>query len=449
MSSFRLVLLFFFTSWMSLNAQENPPNIILIMADDMGYETIGANGGTSYQTPHIDALAQRGARFEHGYAQPLCTPSRVQLMTGIYNVRNYVRFGLLEPTQTTFGHLFQQAGYKTCIVGKWQLGKDPMSPRQAGFDEHCLWQVTKGRIDSTGRDTRFSQPVLETNGILKQYKRTEFGPRITADYALDFIERNAQEEKPFLVYYPMILTHCPFSPTPDSPEWMLDDTTVMAYKGKPSYFEDMMAYTDKIVGEIHQKLVDLGIQENTLLIFTGDNGTDKPIVSQLSGRTVAGAKGQSTDAGTRVPLLAQWPGTISGAQVIPHLVDFSDFLPTICQAAGIAVPDSLAIDGHSFLPHMTGEEESPREWIYSWYSRAGKVSDARVFARNQQYKLYTSGEFYEVPMDYLEQNPLPESTLSTEQRDVRNMLQQVLDSYASRRLSDVPQDIRDAKTKEE
>ena len=92
------------------------PNVILIMTDDLGYETIGANGGSSYQTPAIDLLAANGMRFEHCYAQPLCTPTRVQLMTGIYNVRNYVRFGLLEPGQTTFGHLFKEAGYSTCIV---------------------------------------------------------------------------------------------------------------------------------------------------------------------------------------------------------------------------------------------------------------------------------------------------------------------------------------------
>ena len=92
------------------------PNVILIMTDDLGYETIGANGGSSYQTPAIDLLAANGMRFEHCYAQPLCTPTRVQLMTGIYNVRNYVRFGLLEPGQTTFGHLFKESGYSTCIV---------------------------------------------------------------------------------------------------------------------------------------------------------------------------------------------------------------------------------------------------------------------------------------------------------------------------------------------
>ena len=430
-------------------AQDTPPNIIVVMADDLGYETIGANGGTSYSTPHIDAMAQRGIRFEHGYAQPLCTPSRVQIMTGIYNVRNYVEFGLLEPTQTTFGHLFQRAGYKTCIVGKWQLGKDPQSPTKAGFDEHCLWQVRRGRSDSTGRDTRFSQPVLETNGELKTYSPETYGPRITADYALDFMERTHKEGKPFFLYYPMILTHCPFSPTPDSPEWAVDDTTVMKYKGQAHYFEDMMAYTDRIMGEINQKLVDLGIQENTFFLFTGDNGTDVPIVSDLAGRSVAGAKRWPTDAGTRVPLIIQWPREIPASQVSQSLVDFTDVLPTICDVAGVQVPKALDIDGQSFLPQMTGKKGKPRKWIYSWFSRGGNVSDAAVFARTQQYKLYQSGEFYDVPQDYLEEHPISHRELSPKQRKVRKMLQKVIDGYSSRRLADVPQAIRDAKADEE
>lgn len=414
------------------------PNIILILADDLGYETIGANGGTSYQTPEIDRIAGNGIRFEHCYAQPLCTPSRVQLMTGIYNVRNYVRFGLLEEHQVTFGHLFQQAGYATCIVGKWQLGKDPMSPRQAGFDEHCLWQVRDGRVDSTGRDTRFSQPVLETNGEIKTYAKDDFGPDVVSKYGLDFIERSSRDGKPFFLYYPMILTHCPFSPTPDSPEWMLDDTTVMKYKGEPLYFEDMVAYMDKIVGNINDKLEELGIKDNTLVIFTGDNGTDVPIVSMLNGREVAGAKGQSIDGGTRVPLIAQWPGKIPVGQVSQDLVDFSDMLPTICEAAGIAVPDSLGIDGRSIMPQFRGDAGNPRDWVYNWYSRNGEVEKARVFARNQRYKRYDRGEFYEVPGDYLEQNPLSPDLLDAEAKEVYDMLGEVLERYGKRRLADVP-----------
>ncbi len=414
------------------------PNVIVVLADDLGYETIGANGGTSYSTPEIDRLAANGIRFEHCYAQPLCTPSRVQIMTGIYNVRNYVRFGLLEENQVTFGHLFKEAGYQTCIVGKWQLGKDPMSPRRAGFDEHCLWQVSKGRIDESGRDTRFSEPVLETNGELKTHAKSDFGPKVVADYGIDFIERSARNDQPFFLYYPMILTHCPFSPTPGSPGWQTDTSAVMTYKGAAHYFGDMMAYTDYIIGRINRKLVELGIQDNTIILFTGDNGTDLPVVSDLSGRPVAGAKGQSTDAGTRVPLILQWPKQIPIGQVNQDLIDLTDVLPTMCAAAGIDVPDSLQIDGRSFLPQLKGEKGNPRDWIYSWYARSGSVAEARVFARNQRFKLYDTGEFYEIPKDYDEENPLEYTTLDLDTKNVHNMLKNVLDDYAQKRLEDVP-----------
>jgi len=128
----------------------------------------------------------------------------------------------------------------------------------------------------------------------------------------------------------MILTHCPFSPTPNAPEWMKDDTTVMTYKGQSHYFEDMVVEMDKIVGKINRKLEELGIHNNTLILFTGDNGTDKPIVSVMNGREVAGAKGQSTDAGTRVPLIVKWPDIIKANSMDTSLTDFSDLLPTIC-----------------------------------------------------------------------------------------------------------------------
>lgn len=412
------------------------PNIILIMADDLGYETIGANGGSSYLTPYLDQLASDGMRFEHCYAQPLCTPTRVQLMTGIYNVRNYVRFGLLEKNQTTLGHLFQKAGYATCIVGKWQLGKDPSSPQHAGFDTHCLWQVGGGRIDSTGKDTRFSKPVLEIDGKLLTYGDTDYGPDIVCQYGLDFIEKSHENGKPFLLYYPMILTHCPFSPTPASPEWNSGDSTTMTYKGEAHYFEDMVAYMDHLVGEIASKLQELGIQNNTLLIFTGDNGTDVPVVSMMNDRKIAGAKGKSTDAGTRVPLIVHWPDVIQSNSTNTNLIDFSDFLPTLCEAAEIST-DSLDLDGRSFLPQLQGEKGTPREWIYSWYSRNGEVGKARVFARNHRYKLYDTGEFYEVPADYEEQHPLEVSTLDAEANEVYGQLSRVLEQYGKRRLDKV------------
>lgn len=412
------------------------PNIILIMADDLGYETIGANGGSSYRTPEIDRMALEGMRFEHCYAQPLCTPSRVQMMTGIYNVRNYMRFGLLDTTQTTFGHLFQKAGYATGIIGKWQLGKDPTSAQKAGFDNHCLWQLTEGRVDSTGRDTRFSAPVLDIDGNLRTFDKIEYGPKVVSDYGLDFIEKNHKNGKPFFLYYPMILTHCPFSPTPISPEWNKDSTAVMSYKGQADYFEDMVFQMDNIIGNINTKLRQLGIANNTLVIFTGDNGTDKPIISTMNGRQIAGAKGKSTDAGTRVPLIVKWPKKVTASSVNNDLIDFSDFLPTICEAANIELK-TFELDGQSFLPQLKGELGNPREWIYSWYSREGDLSQASVFARNHRFKLYDTGAFYEVPKDYEEERPLDISNLDPKTKEIHKKLNKVLQNFSKRRLDKI------------
>ena len=153
---------------------------------------------------------------------------------------------------------------------------------------------------------------------------------------------------------------------------------------------DMVQHIDKVIGKMEAKLEALGIRGNTLLLFTGDNGTSKAIRSRLNGRAVQGGKGKMTDAGTHVPLIASWPGTIAAGTVLADLVDFSDFLPTLCDATGIDVPGSLATDGRSFLPQLQGKKGTPREWIYCWYSRGGGPR-AEEWARTRRYKLYQIG----------------------------------------------------------
>ena len=407
-----------YSSW----AKGNPPNIVMIMADDLGYECIGANGGTSYKTPVLDQMAAEGVRFEHCYAQAICTPSRVKLMTGMYNVRNYAVFGMLEKSQRTFGHLLRDAGYATCIVGKWQLGKDPELPKHFGFDEHCLWQLFR-------RPSRYASPGVEVNGKEQDYA-PGYGPDVCTEYALDFIDRS--KDKPFLLYYPMILTHCPFEPTPDSEDWDPASKGSPTYKGEPKYFGEMVTYMDKIVGRILNKLEEAGVRDNTLVLFTGDNGTDEPIVSMMNGREVAGAKGKTTDGGTRVPLIAQWRGKSATGLVTQDLVDFSDFLPTMCDAAGIPVPTSMELDGRSFLPQLMGESGNPREWIYVWYSRNGGPK-GREFTRNQRYKLYRSGEFYDIRTDVLEKRPLEIASLGDDVNAIHVKLQAALDQYTDAR----------------
>ncbi len=419
-------------------ASKRPPNIVLIMADDLGYECIGADGGTSYKTPVLDRLAKNGMRFEHCYAQPLCTPSRVQIMTGAYNIRNYVQFGKLDRKQTTFAHLLKTSGYATCIVGKWQLGQQADSPRHFGFDESCLWQHTRKGT------SRYPNPGLEINGKQTNFANGEYAPDVVSDFACDFIERN--KDQPFLLYYPMILTHCPSEPTPDSPDWDPANKGSATYKGDPKYFGDMVSYMDKIVGKIVDKLEELNLRENTLVIFTGDNGTDLPIVSVMDGQKIAGAKKKTTDGGTRVPLIVNMPGTILANQVSADLVDFSDFLPTFCQLSSTPMPEDLRVDGQSFWPLLIGETYEPRDSIYCWFSRSGKPGTEKIFARNQRYKLYRSGKFFDIENDRLEQNPLNSDPLSPDLETTRQLLQKTLDRFADARFS-IPMEKQQANTK--
>ena len=194
------------------------PNIVLIMADDLGYECIEANGGSTYKTPRINRLAEEGVRFEHCYSAPICTPSRVQIMTGMYNIFNYTRFANLDRGQTTFAHLLREAGYATCIAGKWQLGHDYDAPQHFGFEQALLWQHTRPNFtNATQTDTRYENPQLERNGVEENHSDGAFGPDLIVDFIGEFIEAN--KDAPFLVYYPMILPHSPFVPNPDSKDW--------------------------------------------------------------------------------------------------------------------------------------------------------------------------------------------------------------------------------------
>lgn len=404
------------------------PNIVLIMADDLGIETMGSYGGTLYKTPNLDRLAANGARFEHCYAQPICTPSRVQLMTGQYNVRNYTKFGLLPRGETTFAHKLKAEGYATCIAGKWQLGRQKDAPQHFGFDEALLWQHTRdGRMKIDGKriDKRYENPILEKNGESLVYNDGEFAPDLMVDFILDFIERKT--EQPFLVYYPMILTHCPFVPTPHSEDWNPTSVGSPTHKGDKTYFGDMVEYVDHLVGKIEAELERHGLLENTYLIFTGDNGTDRNIVSMLNGKPFPGRKGSLTNGGTHAPLIASRPGTIP-SKVHNDLIDFSDFLPTFCEIAKSST-DGLTLDGVSFLPQLHGEAGKPRKFVYCWYNRDMTPGKTQATARNQRYKLYESGEFYDVPNDLQEKQPLATDSLTPKQVAIKGELQGVLNHY--------------------
>jgi arylsulfatase A len=408
-----------------------PPNVIVILGDDLGYECIGANGAKSYRTPNLDRLAREGVRFEHCYAQPNCTPTRVQLMTGQSNVRNYVDFGTLEKSQITFGHLFGRAGYATCITGKWQLGgKDADLPRHFGFDEHCLWA-------QLGRGERYANPSLSINGEFKTLDG-QYGPDVCQQFALDFIRRN--RNKPFFLYYPMILVHGRYEPTPDSVDYGKEQTKDR--RDNQRLFTDMVAYMDKLVGALTEELKTQGLLENTLILFTGDNGTGRGAVTQLTdGSEQEGEKGNTTRAGMHVPLIASWPGKIAVGNVCRDLVDMTDFIPTILAAAGITAPEKLPLDGRSFLPQLRGERGNPREWIYSYWVPLREKQTAHVGRRgaveqafDHHFKLYSTGEFFDLDRDPSEKSPLRIAGLKDANSvGAARKLQAALDQFADAR----------------
>ena len=408
----------------SCKKSEQRPNIVLIMADDMGYECLGCNGSTEYKTPNLDRLAQGGVRFEQCFSQPLCTPSRVKIMTGKYNFRNYQDFGYLDPSQLTFGNLLKEAGYATCISGKWQLNglnrnnpgnQDLERPHHFGFDEYCLWQLNHTRAQGE----RFANPLVTVNGKDLPRDKDAYGPQIFADYVCDFIDRKAGQ--PFFVYYPMVLVHEPFVPTPDSPAW---SDASNRYKKDTTYFADMMAYTDKIIGQVEAKLNEKGVWDNTLFIFTGDNGTHPNVFSSTSYGVVQGGKGSSKNTGNHVPLVVSWPEKMKASNTVRGMVSFNDVLPALCDAVGVD-PQSYKTDGYSFLPLVTGDKEKTQDEIFIHYSpRWGKFENTR-WVMNDSYKLYRDGRFFNTVTDTLEQWPL--ENLSEKEQKLKEHFQQILD----------------------
>ena len=311
---YRLVAVSVFVSVFVGCARDEPvrlegarPNVILFFMDDVGIEAIGTFG-SEIETPNLDRMAAEGMRFENAHAMPLCTPSRVRLMTGRESHRNYVAFGRLPPDETSFGQWMKASGYRTAVLGKWQLmdtnferGLGTM-PQDAGFDEFRLWQL---RFEDRG--CRYWNPTLarestSADGYELVTSPGEFGPRLLTDFLLEYIETNASgasEDRPFFVYYPMILGHDPFVATPDRLDLAVD-TAIEADR-----FAAMVQYINTIVGEVLDALDRLELSESTLVLFLSDNGTHASQTILRHGVPVRGAKGQTLDASTHIPMIAR------------------------------------------------------------------------------------------------------------------------------------------------
>lgn len=402
------------------------PNIVLILADDVGCEPIGCYGGESFATPNIDALAKNGMKFEHCYSMPVCHPSRIALMTGRYPFRFKAGWGSFPKNEEkrSIGQVMKDAGYATAVAGKWQmtlLKKDLEQPYRMGFDQWSVFGWHEG--------ARFHSPMIYQNGKVREGLEGEYGPDLYVKFLSDFMESSQKEGKPFFAYYSMALAH----DVTDDLKWQVPYAT-----GKDRWmnYGEMITSMDDMVGKLLATLDRLKLRENTLVLFTGDNGTaarsklrhfsksgkkyeyEKVVVRQ-NGRNVAGGKGLLNDRGTHVPLIANWPMSIAPGSVSEDLVDFSDWLPTVAEIGRAELPKEVEFDGQSFASSFLGKNESARTFAFS-ESKGGQA-----FVRDQRYKLYANGKFYDVSIDPEERKPLAKGKATETRKRLETAIREI------------------------
>ena len=403
------------------------PNIIILLGDDVGYEIPVVDGGESYSTPNIDKMASEGMQFTRCHTSPLCSPSRFMLLTGKYNFRNYNNWGIMETSNRTMGNMLRDAGYKTLVAGKWQLGGGDTSIRALGFDDYAVWNPFSGEgsENQDGKGSRYKDPQVYINGsyMPKDSVRNKYGDDIFANYVKTFIKNNL--ENPFFVYYSICLVHPPFGPTPADAAFKTWDPRL----SDKNYFPSMVNYMDAKVGDIMNFVKSKDISNNTLILYFGDNGTSGEITSLFNGENLLGGKGSTKESGTHVPLIAWWNGKIIPGSINGDLIDLTDFMPTLADVANIPRPTTYGIlDGVSFAPALFGQQAMPRSWVFCHYNpNPVKLPDVlKRWAQDKEFKYYESGKFVDYIKDPEEYNQLYDSLLTPEQMAIKSNLQAVI-----------------------
>lgn len=398
------------------------PNILFILADDLGYQSIGAYGGKTYRamgkdgkvlgpvkTPNIDALAQGGLRFDYCFSCPVCSPTRSELLTGKYNFRtgfhditgrNGATKSLDPQKHPTLAATLKAAGYDTAVVGKWHLGpagtmkappKDmPPSPHvsECGFDEQFAYV--------SAHLTDYGNP-----------QAGEYTPDRGQEWALKYLDSRKGKNEPFFLYYASPVPHTPLRPTPlnpDGPEEGVEN------------FPFILEYFDRQIGELVRKLEELGLRDNTLIFFAGDNGTAGVATEMQDGRTILPGKASLKDTGSRVPLIANWPAAIAPGTTYAGLVDFTDIMPSCLELAGARAPEG--IDGVSFAPQLLGRPGKPREWVHVLHVD-------QYFVRDGKYKLRGDGTLYDITQAPQTETQIPPEKDTEESKAARQRLQAV------------------------
>jgi len=362
---------------MSQPAPAAPPNVLIIVADDLGYADLGFQGSKEIPTPHLDKLAAESIRCTSGYVpHPFCSPTRASLLTGRYQHRfghennpawlPADRNAGLPLDQITFPQVMKKAGYLTGAVGKWHLGAHPdFHPNRRGFDEywgllgggHMYFPTNKGGVEYT--------IPLDRNG-----KEAPFTNYLTAQIGMEaaaFVRRHAGAVKPWLLYLAFNAPHTPLQ----APEDWLAKLAAIKDERRRAYAA-MVAAMDDAIGEVLQALQSSGQERNTLLFFISDNGgpnlpaPNSPAFTDNS--PLRGHKGAVYEGGIRVPFLVKWPARLKGGRTYDAAVSAMDFLATAAAAAGAPLPNDRPMDGVNLLPYLAGEQTgAPHEFLF-WRS---------------------------------------------------------------------------------
>ena len=389
-------------SFQEARPDSRPPNFVVIFIDDMGYGDIGPFGSTLNRTPNLDRMAAEGMKLTSFYAAPVCTPSRASLMTGSYPIRNGLQTGSwhgvlmpsdehgIHPDEITVAELLQERGYATACIGKWHLGdQPPFLPTRNGFDYYYGLPYSNDMNPDAPRNIRNHPPLPLLRGekmrgeeVLQEVKDQSFLTGAYTKEAIQFIEKHRDE--PFFVYLPHSMVHVPLYAGEE-------------FRGKSNngILGDAIEELDWSVGEILGKLRELGLDDNTLVIFTSDNGPARGSAGPLRDR-----KGSTYEGGMREPTIAWAPGMIPAGSSYNGVTSTMDLLPTLAALAGAEVPTDRVIDGYDISAILGGEieRESPHEFFY--YYRGYELRAVR----GGDWKLHANGVLYDLGNDIAEVN---------------------------------------------
>ena len=385
----------------SLFGASAKPNIVYILADDLGFAELGCNGSDRYKTPNIDALANSGVRFTRFYTVPLCGPSRAMILTGRYGFRSgavtqdacktIIRTG--EKAEVMIPTVLKKAGYASALIGKWGQLTPSGDPSDWGFDHELYykgsgmyWNSKVAKPMSEGGEVRGDPDTYVLDGKTVSVKDDEYIPDLLHKDATAWME--AQKGRPFFLYYSLSQVHGEILPTPDS---------APAPKGESNnqraqrLLADNIAYMDKLVGKLVAELDRLKLRDNTVIVFMGDNGSTKSaaVDATIGGRRIEGEKGSMKEGGGLVPFFATWPGVMASGKVNANVSDASDLLPTFAEIAGAPLPTGRVIDGRSLVSQFKGDTKSPRTWAFCQLSN-------NFYVREVGWKLDQSGTLYDM-----------------------------------------------------